>query len=328
MNSKAACVQYPKSWVKLTIILLTALLLISSFAVYFVLEKEMEIIIDGKSHHVVTRCNFVEKVLAEEGIIVSENDRVLPALEKMVRDGSTVEITRAVDMVVRADGVETKIQHIPAPAEEILAAANISLGEKDLVNMDLDQVVTGEEPIVVSRVTTKVATFTQPIDYQVERIPDSTLEKGISKQITQGRDGLEQLTVEVSYADGEEIERIELASTVLEEPVNQVIATGTLTQASRGGSSFNFSQALVVEATAYTYTGNRTATGTNPKVGTIAVDPRVIPLGSKVYVEGYGFAKAEDTGGAIKGNIIDVFLETEHDCRSWGRRKVKIYLLD
>lgn len=328
MNREAACAQCPKSWVKLTVILLTALLLISSFAVYFVLEKNIEIIIDGKSHQVVTRSNFVENVLDTAGITVTEEDQILPALGTMVHDGSTIEITRAVDMVIRVDGGEVTIKHIPAPAKEILAAAHVSLGEKDLVNVDLDAVVTGEQPIAVSRVTTKVATFTQPIDYQVERIPDSSLEKGISKMVTEGRDGLEQLTVEVSYADGEEINRVELASAVLEEPVNQVIAMGTLTQASRGGSSFDFSQALVVEATAYTYTGHRTATGTHPKVGTIAVDPSVIPLGSKVYVEGYGFAKAEDTGGAIKGNIIDVFLETEHDCRSWGRRKVKIYVLD
>lgn len=328
MNSEAACSERAKSWAKLAVILLTALLFLSTFAVYFLLEKNIEIIIDGKSHHVLTRDCSVEKVLAAAGISVTENDKVLPALNGRVLDGGMIEITRAVPMIIQADGKEITLSHIPASVKEVLADADISLGEKDLVNMELDAVVTGEQPIVVSRVTTKIASFTQPIDYQIERIPDSTLEKGISKVITPGRDGQEILTVEVSYADGKEIERVELASSVLAEPVNQVVATGTLTQASRGGASFDFSQAMVVEATAYTYTGYRTATGTNPKVGTIAVDPRVIPLGSRVYVEGYGFARAEDTGGAIKGNIIDVFLETEHDCRSWGRKKVKIYVLD
>lgn len=81
---------------------------------------------------------------------------------------------------------------------------------------------------------------------------------------------------------------------------------------------------IICEATAYTHTGNRTYTGTWPSRGTIAVDPKVIPLGSRLWVEGYGFGVAEDTGGAIKGHIVDVFLENEEACREWGRRKVKV----
>ena len=85
---------------------------------------------------------------------------------------------------------------------------------------------------------------------------------------------------------------------------------------------------LKVSATAYTHTGNRTATGTVARVGIIAVDPRVIPLGTRVYVEGYGYATAEDTGGAIKGNRIDIFLNSNAECVNWGRRSVKVYILD
>jgi len=83
---------------------------------------------------------------------------------------------------------------------------------------------------------------------------------------------------------------------------------------------------LILEATAYTHTGNTTYTGVYPQVGTIAVDPRFIPLGSKMWVEGYGFGVAQDTGGLIKGGIIDVFMETEAECLRWGRRRVKVYL--
>lgn len=80
----------------------------------------------------------------------------------------------------------------------------------------------------------------------------------------------------------------------------------------------------IMEATAYCHTGNRTFTGTWPKRGTIAVDPKVIPLGTELWVEGYGHGIAEDTGGAIKGQIIDVFMESECACWEWGRRKVKV----
>ena len=96
-----------------------------------------------------------------------------------------------------------------------------------------------------------------------------------------------------------------------------------------GEETYKYSRRLSMECTAYTWTGNKTATGTWPAIGTIAVDPRVIKLGSKVYVEGYGFAKAEDTGGLIKGNIIDVYFTSERECIIWGRKRgVTVYILE
>lgn len=87
-------------------------------------------------------------------------------------------------------------------------------------------------------------------------------------------------------------------------------------------------ETVTFEATAYTWTGNRTATGTWPSRGTVAVDPKVIPLGTKLYIEGYGEAIAADTGGAIKGNIIDVYLPTEAECWQWGRRQVEVRVIE
>ena len=94
------------------------------------------------------------------------------------------------------------------------------------------------------------------------------------------------------------------------------------------GQDFTYSKMINASSTAYIATGNRTRTGTWPKRGTISVDPRVIPLGTKLYVEGYGFGVAEDTGGAIKGNKIDVFVDSYNEAMNWGRRNVKVYILD
>ena len=82
---------------------------------------------------------------------------------------------------------------------------------------------------------------------------------------------------------------------------------------------------MSVEATAYTDT--RTATGVKPYKGVIAVDPKVIPLYSKVYIPGYGMATALDTGGAIKGNKIDLFFEDLKEVYLFGRRNITIYVL-
>lgn len=89
---------------------------------------------------------------------------------------------------------------------------------------------------------------------------------------------------------------------------------------------------LTMESTAY-YGHGITASGFKPVrnpdgISTIAVDPNVIPLGSKVYVSGYGIAIAADTGGAIKGNIIDVYLNSYEECVSWGRREVTVQILE
>ena len=85
-------------------------------------------------------------------------------------------------------------------------------------------------------------------------------------------------------------------------------------------------ETIIFEATAYTWTGCRTATGTWPSRGTIAVDPRVIPLGAELHIEGYGPAVAADTGGDIKGEIIDLYMDDVNECLQWGRRKVQIQI--
>lgn len=80
----------------------------------------------------------------------------------------------------------------------------------------------------------------------------------------------------------------------------------------------------IFEATAYTWTGYRTATGTWPSRGTVAVDPNVIPLGSVLYVEGYGPAVAADTGGDIKGQRVDLYMDSYEEAIQFGRREVQV----
>ena len=87
-------------------------------------------------------------------------------------------------------------------------------------------------------------------------------------------------------------------------------------------------ETVTFEATAYTWTGCRTATGTWPSRGTVATDPRVIPTGSKLWVEGYGEAVAADTGGDIQGQIIDLYMDSEHECWQWGRRQVEVRVIE
>lgn len=91
---------------------------------------------------------------------------------------------------------------------------------------------------------------------------------------------------------------------------------------------------IIVEATAYTRSISEgtsrgiTKSGTLVSHGTIAVDPRIIPLGTKLYVEGYGYGTALDTGGAIKRNRIDVYFSSKHKALEWGRKTVKVWIVE
>ncbi|MEY8765029.1 MULTISPECIES: 3D domain-containing protein [Clostridium] len=105
-----------------------------------------------------------------------------------------------------------------------------------------------------------------------------------------------------------------------------------LSRGSTGSAPSSSSKVLTMQATAYCDNGY-TATGVPTRrnsggYSTIAVDPRVIPLGSRVYVQGYGYAIAADTGGAINGNIIDLYVPTQAEAESWGRRTVTVYVLN
>ncbi|MFR4492602.1 MAG: 3D domain-containing protein, partial [Clostridium perfringens] len=126
---------------------------------------------------------------------------------------------------------------------------------------------------------------------------------------------------------------------VVKEPVNKEVVKGTKeTQTlSRGGESINFKKKLSVKSTAYNhplgsaeaYTASGMHVLRDPNgYSTIAVDPSVIPLGTKLYVEGYGYAIAADTGGAIKGNRVDLFFNTEAEASNWGVRNLDVYILN
>lgn len=152
------------------------------------------------------------------------------------------------------------------------------------------------------------------------------LNPGQVRVVNPGKNGLMRNTYLISYRDGVMISQEKLQSEVITPPSAKVVETGSYETVSRQGNLRTGRPSKFV-ATAYTYTGYRTATGAKTRRGIVAVDPRVIPLGTRMYVEGYGYAVAADTGGFIKGRRIDVFLETDREVDNWGRRTVNVYIL-
>ncbi|WP_406677438.1 ubiquitin-like domain-containing protein [Neomoorella carbonis] len=289
--------------------------------------KQVTLQVDGREIVTRTFAGQVGQLLKERQITLEAGDVVLPALDAPVTKGMVVTVKRAVPVKIIADGREKELLTPPATVAEVLNKAGVTLQPEDRVTPDLATTVKAGDTIKVTRVTYKVETVNSEIDYQVERRPDGAIEKGITRIVQRGQKGILEETYRIVYEDGQEAGRELVATRVVKEPVPEIIAVGALNMASRGGYSFRFERVIWAVATAYTHSGSRTATGVYPRVGTIAVDPDVIPLGTRLYVEGYGFGIAQDVGSAIKGNRIDVFLDTEAATARWGVRRVKVYIL-
>ncbi|NLW07373.1 MAG: DUF348 domain-containing protein [Clostridia bacterium] len=290
--------------------------------------KQVTIELDGREIQTRTFAADVASLLAENQISLNPEDRVSPALDAALTSKMTVRVERAVTVTIGVDGQEKEIAIPPAATvAEALNKAGIELNPEDQVTPPANTVLAAGERVKVTRITSEIVTEQKEIPYRVERRANTQIEKGINQVVQRGQKGLAEERYRVVYEDGQEVSRELIATEVIKEPVTEIVSVGALQLASRGGRDFRFQRAFVATATAYTHTGNRTKTGVWPQVGTIAVDPSVIPLGSRLYVEGYGFGTAQDVGSSIKGNRIDVFVDTEAEARRWGVRQVKVYVL-
>lgn len=310
----------------LVAISVAAVLLVSMF---FALQKPVVIAADGKiiKDQVFFNCT-VAQLLEDNGIAVGEYDLIQPARDSYVQKNTNVNVIRAFKVFVIADGQKKELITPPVPIKEAIAEAGVTLGEKDLIKTIASEVTQPNQEIEIIRVQEQQVQEEAILPYGEERTEDNTLEKGLSKTLRRGVNGSVLNTVCITYHNGKEVKREVIDSQTKVPPINKIVAVGNITSVSRGGLRLNFKQALYAQASAYTYTGRNTASGTVPAVGTVAVDPSVIPIGSRLYIEGYGYATAWDTGGAVRGNRIDLFMEDRAQCMKWGVRNVKLYVLE
>ncbi|MGB4337393.1 MAG: 3D domain-containing protein [Bacillota bacterium] len=178
-----------------------------------------------------------------------------------------------------------------------------------------------------------------PLPAPTQRVNDPTLDKGQVRVLKQGADGAkEQMVLITRDQAGNRTETV-MREWVSVEPKPTIMAVGSreplrVLVTSRG--TFTYRKVLDMVATAYEpgpvscgeHADGYTAIGLKAEPGIVAVDPRVIPLRTKLYVEGYGPAIAGDVGGAIKGNRIDLLFRTVEECIQYGRRRVKVYILE
>lgn len=291
---------------------------------------------DGRSAHIRSFQQTVGEVLSSNRIVLGDGDLVTPAEDTRLYPGIRITVLRAVPVTLTVGTAQWgSVRVAAATVGEALWRMGVVVNAGDRVDPDPATSLSSGMQITVERreMRSWIERGTIAFATQVER--DETLFKGHQLVRSAGKPGVRERTVREYYTNGRFAALSPTAWSVLQNPVPRVIAVGARAMiASRG--AFAGREYMVMEATAY-YPGPNnwgggvglwTATGALAKRGVVAVDPSVIRLRSHLYIEGYGYAVAEDTGGAIKGLRIDLCYNTYDEAIQFGRRTVKVYILD
>lgn len=326
--------------IKLVAFTVICLILATSY-IYSEIKKDITIEdIDGVKA-VSTFKNTVADVLEENNLEIRPQDKLNMGMETELKDGIKIVISRAREITINSDGRDIILLTTAPDVKTALGEAQIQLGEKDRVVPELNTLFTGNTQIAVTRVEEKIVKQEMKMDFTNQVRKSDELDKGLVKVLEKGSPGLKELSIKVIFENGNEVKREICEEKVLKEPINGLIEEGTRTTfVSSRGQVTRFVRALKMTATAYDATFEScgkhpdhpqygiTYSGLRVRPGIVAVDPKVIPLGTYLYVEGYGEALAADKGGAIKGNRIDLYYESPEDVAKYGKRAVKVYVLD
>ncbi len=291
--------------------------------------------VDGEVSEYITIAATVGQFFEEAGFEFSKHDKVSASKIEFIRKDREIDVETAFQVeLVDGDKKAKKVWTTASTVEEFLEENEIKMTEHDKVKPELEETIEEDSKIELTRIEEEMEEVEEAISFKVKEKTDSSLEKGKSYVETEGKKGKVLRTYKVTYENGEESEREVIEEEVLEKSKNQVVVVGT--KPLPKPKPLSSGKTYIMQSTAYGPDCNgcsgTSAYGINlrakptPKV--IAVDPKVIPLGTRVWVEGYGEAIAGDTGGAIKGNRIDVLLPSEkYAASNWGRRTVKVKIL-
>lgn len=318
--------------------------------------KTVSVSIDGTSPKIITTMDTtVGSILAHNNIAVGEHDKVSPPLASKLNDNRSITIARAFPISVTVGNEKVTIKTVSQTVSNALKENGIELSELDIVTPSLDSVVHKGTKIEIKQVAEEMITVTEEIPFRTVSSPNSSLARGTTKVKTEGKVGTKELYYKVVYHNGEEVTREFEGEKIVTQPVNQIteyginyyggtVSRGSINRGEKG--TLNYSNVMTCSASAYDLSyascgknpGDRgygiTASGMRAQRGVVAVDPRVIPLGTRLYIEStdsypdYGYAIAGDTGGAIKGNRVDLFMDSYSEAIGFGRRQVKVYILD
>ena len=286
-------------------------------------------------------------VLTEAGFDIKDTD----IIETTPTDeGVQIHVIRGITVTLDYCGQKQTLIAYNETVEQLFARCGITLSRSADVSVPLDTLITERMWIAVVDLVASIENYTTSIPFETVYQPTDSLKVGTEVVLVQGVNGQMSCQAQVFYNAGVETERRILSQRVTMEPVKQVIAVGTGDGSAKNnkpiigdgviiagnGDVLTFTHCDTYRATAYCREeegGQITATGTVTRVGAIAVDPRYIPYGTRMFIvtqDGkyiYGIATAEDCGGSIKGKRIDLFYETMPETVQFGIRDCDVYFL-
>lgn len=240
---------------------------------------------------------------------------------------------------------------------DALNLAGHSFDSDDFVEPALDTVITDTIYIDYTKVDYVTGSYTETIAFDTKTVYSDKKDKGYTELTQKGVNGEQEVTYTEKLVNGVAVEKNITSTNVLVNPKSEIKLVGTKVQAVKTSSNVNaistltpataieldsngnpvsFKSKMTVRATAYTYTGNNCATGVAPQPGYIAVNPKVIPYGTKLYIKSpdgsivYGYAVAADTGGFVRRypTGIDLFMSTKSACTNFGVKSMEVYILE
>ena len=308
------------------ILLLAAAVLVSGFVWA---NSKVVILVDGKTMNVSALALDPKAVLSEAGVYLGPRDEFRVAFNDPGKS-SIIEVRRAIPVMLSSGAKVNAVWTGKFTVGEIAQNQGYSLKSFKTVP-DAATLPTPNMNIRLLTLSDKVVEKELPVPFPVVQHPDAKLEKGMEVVEEYGSPGKKLAMVRQMYEDGQEAGFDILSEKIIDEPKPEVIRVGTRESNDPSRGTIRFRKMLVMEASAYTpFDGGQsgiTASGIPARRGLVAVDPRVIPLGTRVYVMGYGPALAADTGGAIKGAKIDLCMEDYNEAMRFGRRTVEVYIL-
>ncbi len=329
---------YVKSCFSLKSLIICSLALIMSVSAITLMlnltRYEITVSDDGVVKQAFVYSKTVEDALKEAGIKVSEFDELSLDLNADLREIKHIEIKRAKEITLSVNGNDETIFTTLATVSDVLEKTGVTIDGDSLLVTPKDTAVSDGMKIEIIKKVYEEITEVEAVPFETTKKANYNLASGNSRVSKEGVNGEKTVTYRVVKHNGEILEKELVAEKVTKKPVNKVVEYGVIAsvQTSRSGE-IRSSRVIECRATAYCLKG-RTASGMQSQRGVVAVDPSVIPLGTKLYIESasgnytYGYAVAGDTGGAIKGNRIDLYMDTKSECLQFGVRNVKVYILE
>lgn len=311
-----------------------------NFNMSFDVIKANKITIDncGEKQTISLAKGTVEEVLDRTDITLAENQSVTPSLNTVITGDMNIYVYNSKNIKLTTNGTEMTVKAPEGTVENALNILGYEITDDDILNVDKNAQIEDDMKITLKKVTYVDEKSTEKISYKTVEKDSDDIMTGESEVSQKGVDGEKEVTKRCKYIDGKYDSTKVIDEKVTKKPVDKIVLNGTKrgTTTDTSGAPVSYSYMVSGSGTAYTAApGALTATGVPVYEGGVAVNPAIIPYGSKLYIEAadgshvYGYATAIDTGGALMDGsaIVDLFYFSYDDCVSFGRRDVNVYVL-